>query len=668
MKNNIVKIDIMVKQFILYLITFLAIEIIFALLSGFNIIDWSLLRIFLSVSIFSIVIAFIEIHLPKKIQNYFKIMITLVYTLFAIIQFGFKNYLGVYASINASSQVGAVTSYIKEFITAFDILSFTLLIPFIFSIYFINKYKLDEIIIFNKTIILKRISVLSLVMTIFTSCYLVTLNNPFFKSENLTTSLNHLFNDASQPSLSVRNFGLNGFFISDLKYYLFGKDDVINIYDSEYLEEVVDVNRNIDDTLWMELLFQEENENYKIIHEYLLSRQMTSYNDYTGIFEGKNVIFVMMESVNDIITYQEYFPNFAKMMNNGIYYENNYSPRNSCPTGNNEFSGITSLYSIYNSCTANDYKTNIYPQSIFNSFSNLGYNVISMHNYNEHYYYRSIIHPNLGAQQYYGVADLNISYDQNNYKNWSSDKEFATAAMEIMETEYGLENNFALWLTTVSAHQPYTVDSNESIIYQQYFTDLGYTGVLNRYLSKLKLTDDLFGILLETLEEKSILEDTVIVTYGDHYPYGLGDSIIEDFTGRQLIDYEEDKVPLLIYNSNLDAKTVSDYTTFINIAPTVLNLFNIDYDPRLYFGKDLNSEEFTSRAVFSDGSWKNEYAYFDASKSEIKYYSDFTYTPEQLEAINTLITNDMTISTNIIKLDYFNNLYSKLNTIAKIKD
>ena len=78
------------------------------------------------------------------------------------------------------------------------------------------------------------------------------------------------------------------------------------------------------------------------------------------MFEGKNLIVVMMESVNDIFINPELYPNFYKMLSEGWYFENNYSPRNSCATMNNEFSAMTSIYSIYNTCTASKYKNNTY--------------------------------------------------------------------------------------------------------------------------------------------------------------------------------------------------------------------------------------------------------------------------------------------------------------------
>ena len=78
-----------------------------------------------------------------------------------------------------------------------------------------------------------------------------------------------------------------------------------------------------------------------------------------------------MESVSDIILqYPQFYPNIAKLYNEGWAWTNNYSPRNSCATGNNEMTIMSSLYTIANSCTANTYRRNIYPEAVFNIFNN----------------------------------------------------------------------------------------------------------------------------------------------------------------------------------------------------------------------------------------------------------------------------------------------------------
>ena len=84
------------------------------------------------------------------------------------------------------------------------------------------------------------------------------------------------------------------------------------------------------------------------------------------MFQDKNVVVVLMESVNESIINKEMFPNFYKLYSEGWHWNNSYSPRNSCATGNNEFSAMTGLYSLYNACTSNVYLNNTYFEAIFN--------------------------------------------------------------------------------------------------------------------------------------------------------------------------------------------------------------------------------------------------------------------------------------------------------------
>ncbi|MDE6141323.1 MAG: hypothetical protein K2G03_01840, partial [Bacilli bacterium] len=95
---------------------------------------------------------------------------------------------------------------------------------------------------------------------------------------------------------------------------------------------------------------------------------------------------------------------------------------------------------------------------------------------------------------------------------------------------------------------------------------------------------------------------------------------------------------------------------------TLANLFNLDYDPRLYLGTDLLSNDYESLVVFADGSWKNEKAFYNASKNKIKYYSSDEYTSDEIRNINADITTKINVSSAVIKNNYFEYLSKKLET------
>lgn len=319
---------------------------------------------------------------------------------------------------------------------------------------------------------------------------------------------------------------------------------------------------------------------------------------------------------------------------------------------------MVSLFTINNSCTANNYKNNVYPQAIFNLFNNAGYTTSSYHNYTEQYYARATIHPNMGSQKYYGVQDLGIPY-KNVYQEWPSDVTLVEKMLDITEDE----DKFMVWLTSVSAHQPYTQSSELGDKYLDLFKDTNYNISLKRYLSKLKEFDNAIGALLEGLEEQGKLDDTVIVLYSDHYPYGLTNSTLNSYFDYDVsVQNNTDKTPFIIYNTNIQGQKFNEYTSYMNIVPTVANLFGLDYDPRLYAGQDLFSSKYDNRVIFADGSWKDDVAYYNASTGKITYFEvNTTYTSEEIKKINETIKNKISMSNLAIKTNYFEYLEKTKN-------
>ncbi len=649
------------------------IEIIFKIVNFYNLIDYSSIRILISSFLLSFIIGNLEYFINKKLHKYINVTLIFISSIYALAETGFNNFIGVYMSLGTSSQLGAVIDYIREFILSFKWYYYFLILPFILMVLYyifinekiINKYNIsmskNNYKLLNKRLYVKKLSLSILILCMFSNLYLLTIYVPFMQNKLQTVSNKKLFKSPSVPSIAVKQFGIITFGILDVNNYFFpakvSEEYKIENESNKYAKE--NSTRKFDDTNWNNLIDNETNETLNTLNKYFINNDVTDTNNYTGMFKDKNLIVIMLESVNDIIINKEDYPNFYKMYSEGWHWKNNYSPRNSCSTGNNEMSGMTSLFSIYNTCTANNYRKNTYFEAIFNLFNNKGYNTFSAHDYTEHYYYRNEIHTNMGSNAYYGVEKLGIEYSSI-YKNWASDEDFMNKVLEPIDN---VDNkNFMAWLTTVSSHQPYYYSSIEGDKYLSLYEDMDIRTDLKRYKSKLKILDNALGILLDGLEEKGILDDTVIVMYGDHYPYGLSTDTINTVLDYDTnVDYENERVPFVIYNTDIDSKEFESYTSYINILPTVANLFDLDYDPRLYMGSDLLSKDYESIVVFADGSWKNEYAYYNASRSNIEYYTDKTYTIEELQNINNKIDLKIKMSSLAIKNNYFNYLYNSLN-------
>lgn len=669
LKNNLF------KNYFILLIFLCLLEISFRLISGISLKNIALLRIFIGLNFISILLSFILSWFNKTVNKILIIVMSFAISAYTFFQIGFNNFIGVYASVNTKSQLGAVKDYIIDFFSSFKATYYLAFIPFIILIlYYIFLDKLTEKKIDKKFPLKTNIvfepgirTITSILLLTFTGfLYFESLDADFMQNKLQTVSNKDLFAYPSVPSTTIHQFGVLGFGFLDIKSTFVeepSKDTYAINEENNITNTNIDKKREIDDTILDEIIKNETNETKNSINKYIKNRTITSYNDHTGMFEGKNVIVIMMESVGEIIINKDLYPNFYKMYSEGISFNNNFSPRNSCATGNNEFSGMTSLYTIQNNCTANVFSSNKYFTSIFNLFKNAGYKTSSMHDYTEQYYVRSVIHKNLGSDAYYNVNDLNIPY-YNEYKNWASDEDFMNAAMDITLSD---TNNtpFMLWLTTVSPHQPYNQSSVEGDKYLSITEGMGYSMELRRYMSKLKTFDNSLGILLDRLNEAGALDDTVIVMYGDHYPYGLKNKDISDILTYDLSDYEVERTPMVIYNTQIKSEVVEKYSSYINLTPTVANLFNLDFDPRYYMGTDVFSDEYLNIVTFADGSWKNGDVYYNASSGTVSNYTDKEYSTDELIRINNIVTNRMQISEVIIRNNYFNYLD---NLIKKYKN
>lgn len=654
------------QNYFILIVCFTLLELIFKIADKGSILDIANLRVFIGLNFLALLLGYLISFCNRLLTKIFMLFIIGLATIYGMAELGFHNFLGVYASVSTSSQLDAVLDYTKDFLRSFHLSYYVMLLPGILSfIYYIfidkkvmldmPKKKLNKKNVFKKLIPIPIIILIGIL-------YRITLTIPFMQDKLSSETAYNLFKKPNVPSLIVNEFGYIGFGILDIKeFFLPGNEIIGNIDYNKNVEEKAENQVAIDNSLWNEIISKEENNNKNTINKYLYSVKPTTTNEYTGMFKGKNVIVIMIESGNEVLLNEEYYPNISKLYKEGFSWSNNYSPRTSCSTANAEFSGMSGLYTIYNNCTANIYKDNTYFESIFNLAKQNGYSTASFHDYTNFYYDRTIIHRNLGSDKFYDVDDLNLKYGPD-YGIWASDEEFMESYLKIIDT-YDKDKPFFNWLTTVTSHQSYTRPNK----YNDMYADLFPKNIpleVRRFMSKLKVVDNGVGVLVEGLKERGMLDDTVIVFYGDHYPYAIAtDKLNTVLPYDSGIDMNADKVPFTIYNPSIKAKEFKEYTSYINVTPTLANLLGFKYDSRIYMGEDLLSEEYNSITIFSDGSWKNEIGYYSAPEATIKYFTDKKYSDEEILKINKEVNLKLKMSSMIIKEDYF----SYLNNLLKNK-
>lgn len=672
---------VVLNTFIMTLFIF-SIEMIIRNFAESKLFDFGTIRILLASFICGLGISFITHFFKKLPARIIHIVFVLAIGLYEFIEFGLFNFIGFFMGVGNTEQGTKVISYILDFLKSLKMEYYFILLPTIlFVLYYIfidrkimkNKTRNESLTMAQK-IYIEAVTVIVLFISSFG--YYEILKNNVGMNELQTDSVYSLWLYPENSNLAVDNYGVLTYGFCDIKSIVLkiDADKVINIENKKedkknekHDEVVTDMTRTIDDTAWKMVIDTTTDETYKTLNNYFINRKITDKNEMTGKFEGKNLIVILLESVNEIaILNKEDFPTLSKMYNEGISFRNNYTPRNNCSTGNNEFTALTSLFTINNTCTANTYASNKYFTAAFNIFNNKGYYTSSYHDYTQKYYRRGKIHVNLGSQKFYGVTDLGMTYEEP-YEEWPSDVDMFKSAQKY----YMNKDKFMSYFATVTTHQPYFQSSKMGDKYMNDEKFSGYSTSLRRYLSKMKTLDEALSELLSELESEGKLEDTVIAMFGDHFPYGLTDSEINEYLSKNA-DYtisrnsnknkNVDRTPMLIYNAGMESIVVNDYTSPLDLLPTLLNLFNMDYDPRLYLGTDIFSKDHASRVAFADGSWTDEYGYYSAPNSKMTYKDGTTktYTNAEIAAINADIRERQRMSTSAIKSNYFNYLGTEL--------
>ena len=663
----IYKINKRLYNFIILFISIFCTDIILKLVNNSNIFNWAMFRIFLSSVLISYFLSYFVTKFKEKTMMIINIVLAFLVSLYAILQIGFSKYIGTYMSFNSTSQAYKVMDFLFDFLGSINILYYLLFIPFILIIsyyliilpYLKKKVNLKIIQLnHNKHLNIFLRGLINVSVTLFLMfIYYLSLIAPFMQSRYQFEKNIDLFRNPDNQSVAVDQFGVTMFFIIDLNSFIFPSEAPIeHIVINPPKETIVetDDSRIIDDSIWEAIIENEKNTRLKQINSYFINRRITERNEYTGLFKDKNLILIMMESISLLGINEEYFPNLYKLWNEGISFNNFYSPRNSCPTGNNEMTALVGLYTINNSCTANTYRKNIYPQALFNKFKESGYYASSYHNYVDQYYYRNDIHLNSGSQKYYNAQALKIKVIN---KQWPSDVELFEKGLP----NFINEDRFMSLMTTVTAHAPYNVGSIYGNKNFDLFKDLNITNSLKRYYSKVYELDQGIKYLLEELERTNKLDDTVIILFGDHQPYSLGVKQQVDVLGEEAGKNKNiEKTPLIIYNSQIQGKIIDDYVSIIDLAPTILNLFDLDYDPRYYVGEDIFDPNSEKRAIFTDGSWQDEVGFFNASNDNFILNDpdneDVGYSDEEIIEINTEINLKQKMSNLAIKSNYFYHL------------
>lgn len=641
------------KKTIFFVLLVIYEEVIFSVFIFKQIPETIIIIILLSIPI-GILLDMVTSCFDEKINKVLSYIITIVFCILfcshVVYNKIYQSIISVYSFSNGK-QVFQFYETILETVKN-NILSIMLLVlPIVFLI-FLHKFK--KISFIKSNIKEKLIKIGAFVLMQVIAVLSITLN----KSNDIY-SIKNVYYNSSSLLITAKKLGICTTMRLDFERLVLNKDSdnvtlVINQITEQPIEELskeTEYNKlNID----FDAISQSKtNSTLAIIDRYMAVQVPSEKNEYTGMFAGKNLIVIVAEAFSNIGIREDVTPTLYKLANEGFIFKNFYTPLYPVSTADGEYITDTSLIPKEGVWSMSAVQNNYMPYSYANVFKKLGYTTNAYHNHTASYYDRDKYMKAMGYDSY--LARYTGLEKRMNCSRWpNSDLEM----MQVTMDDYINNDSFLAYYMTVSGHLNYTTEGN--YIANKNWSlvkDLPYSHRAKAYLATQIELDRAVEQLVEKLNEKGLLENTVIVISGDHYPYGLELNEINELSTYNRDDtFEKYNMPLIIWSASMDEPIeVEKIGSSLDILPTVLNLFGIEYDSRLLMGRDILSNT-EPLVIFSNRSFITDKGKYNAITGEFIDSTEEKMSQEYVNKILTIIEGKFQISRLILEKNYYNSI------------
>ena len=423
-------------------------------------------------------------------------------------------------------------------------------------------------------------------------------------------------------------------------------------------------------------------------------------NEYTNIFEGRNVIVIHAESMQDIalnrtFNEEEVTPNLNRLIDEGLFFTNFYSQVSVGTSSDTELTFNTSLMPTQNGTAFVSYfdRTYIATPSLMKE---KGYYTFSMHANNADFWNRRAMHESLGYDKFYSKETYDV--DKENVIGLGlSDKEFFAQSVEKIKKISEEHEKYYGLLITLTNHTPFsdtdkygefavtmkTTITNEDGTTEEIEAPYLEGTKLGNYFKSVHYADAALGEFFQAMAEAGLLDNTVVILYGDHdarlprSDYNLmnnydpvTDSVKskddETYEEYDSFDYELDrKVPLLIWTKDGKVKGKVDYTMgMYDVMPTIGNM--LGFYNKYALGHDIFETKENNIVVFPNGNWITDKMYYNSQKGEYKLLKDEIIDEDYISKNNEYAEKLLDVSNKVIVFDLFNpNSEEKVSEVNK---
>lgn len=428
---------------------------------------------------------------------------------------------------------------------------------------------------------LKRMNRLSLLLSVFSALWTISITGFFVQTANFKNTPNsiavaesdkYLWDNMQFKLEAYKKFGTYGFYAKSIGNLIYKNDKPTNA-------EITDIKKGLKD-----------------------GQKQTNTS---ATLYGDNLIMIMLESFEWFAIDPIYTPTLWKIRTeSGVAFENFYSKNK---TNMSEDIGLNGNMPKDTQMSTLAGKDNLNtPYSLPNLFRSLGYSANYFHGYKKTFYERDVVNKNMGFENVYGVEDVTLENKSTVFNDWNLDSDYINAMLDKFIPDQ--DEPFFSFFTTVTTHGSYNRTNERFQVYYDlwkkeldkyktwlsentsysYPEDPHMEALYRQYKCAAMDTDRMVKLVLDTLEARGLADKTTLVLYADHNAYyenlcyGIKNISKDDFYDTYMYN-----IPAMIWSKKLEHQVNNTFCNTYDIFPTVCELFGLPYNTYMTQGFNI---------------------------------------------------------------------------------
>jgi len=323
-----------------------------------------------------------------------------------------------------------------------------------------------------------------------------------------------------------------------------------------------------------------------------------------GIAEGKNLIVIQAEALQDFVIGAEYngqelTPVINELLKTDtIHFDNYYMQIAAGNTSDAEFATNNSIYGTGQSYTYEIYKDNAF-RGLPWLLMERGYSTVAMHGYEGQYWSRNTTYQTQGFESF---ADSSAFKSKGSETIWGiNDEDFFDQAVDYLKVQ---KQPFYSFLISLSNHTTFELPEELSSLELK---EEHVGTMFGNYLNSVHYADEALGVFFKELKKAGLYEDSVIAIYGDHFGLSAADEqnvrYMTEYLGHEYRLRDAANIPLIIHIPGAGANnvklpdTVSVAGGQTDFLPTMAYLMGFEELDTLYMGRNLLAEGQTGYVI-----------------------------------------------------------------------